>query len=251
MRHATVLALLLVGCGGKLQLDAATVNDHLDHIDANVPMCHSAVVAPSAMRVAGQELRHLTEAVRADRSNLRAAPPRYRSAGSCGGDLTATSQHENGITDYTAIFTAFCVQSAEGDVVIDGTVLAHEVGTPSDAGPIVASLDTATSGPLVVAQNGATMEITLVGAHTQYGIPAAWAPAAPDADHPDVLTVDNLSATYPADNNREDYVRDIRIERVGDAQAVITVVNGKAGTTGEGHVDVRTLPDDPVVFDFT
>lgn len=34
-------------------------------------------------------------------------------------------------------FAGFCVNSDESQIVVDGTVLATEEGTPSDAGPVV------------------------------------------------------------------------------------------------------------------
>ncbi len=251
MRCSILLAsVLLVGCSGKLKLDEATVDAHLDDIDATWPLCSTQEAAPSSMRVVGRELSDLSWAAHATERVLGSTSPRYRSAGSCGGSLDALSEHANGITDYELTFAAYCIHSDDGDVVVDGVVRAREEGTPSDSGPIVSALESSTDGPLTIAQGGSTMELTLDDARVQYGIPAAWAPSPPDEQHPDVLTVGGLRAVFPGDDDREDYVRNLRIERVGSTAASITIVNGQAGTSGEGHVEVHTAADDPVVFDF-
>lgn len=243
------LTVLLVACGGRIKLDQEVVDERLDHVDADVPLCATRdASAASALRGPAQELRAAHRAERAARA-MGIAPPPYRSNGSCGGSLDATSEHENGKTDYVITFSAFCMDSDDGQLVVDGVIDAREDGHPTDLGPMIEALDVSTDGPVTVAGPTGTMEITLDDAHTKYGNPSTWMPGTPDEANPDVTTVKRAAVVFVDADDREDYVRDLRVERTGVGPAVVTITSGEVGTVGEGWVDVRTAEDDPLLVD--
>jgi len=245
-------ACLSAGCGEKLLvLDEATLDERLDHVDAAVPLCESAPSGEaSAARLVGEEWLVLAEEL-ASGAGMPFPPlmPGNGSSGSCGGSLEVQYDHGNGDTDYVVTFADFCLSSADGDLVVDGTLEAFEDGKPSDFGPVVDSLELNTKGPLVITHGGETIEVTLDRARTEYGNPQAGSPGDPDAANPDVITVRSGTMVYVDHDDREDYVRDVRIERTGGTTATVTIVEGEAGTRGEGRVDIRTVEGDPLIVD--
>lgn len=236
-RTLAVVLLTTSACGGKITLDPAAVDARLDRFDETVPLCASADGA--AMRAIGHALR---AAPRRDDASLTRA-------GSCGGSLDVTSAHESGVTDYAVTATAFCLNSAEGALTLDGALAARQIGKPSDAGPVISAFELSTDGPVTLASPSGTITLALDGARADYGVPAAWIPGVPDAEHPDVVTIRSATATFDVDG-RVDFVRDVRFERVGAAPATITIDRGEAGTEGEGYVDVRTADGAPLTYDF-
>ena len=225
--------LFLVACGahGTLVLDEATVSARLAEIGADVPGCD---VTSGATTV----LRQLT------------APGPLRidgGSGPCGGTMSVSSEHVDGTTTYTVGFDQFCSSSVDGDVTYQGTVVAVQEGKPTDSGPKISALEVRTDGPLVVAQNGATIDIAVDSVRTEYGVPDVWYPGAPDDANPDVTTVSHASAVFSSDG-REEYIRDLVYTRAGVWDATYVVKEGKLGREGEDFVTVRTADGDPLVI---
>jgi len=262
MRHVRELMLALAvsalaaGCGDKpLVLDQATVDDRLDRLEEMVPNCESPDVATPtrAMRTAARQMQKLSEGARLLGKASGRLPPLLPmagvgSSGSCGGTLDVTFEHGHGDTDYVLDFSGFCMSSDDGDIVLNGTVKGFEDGTPSDLGPVADSLEVSTDGPLEVVAEGNTMQVTLEGARTEYGNPAAGSPGAPDDENPNVTTVREASVVYVDFDEREDYIHDLRVERTGGTTATVRILDGVLGTRGEGRVDIRTPEGDPLVI---
>lgn len=227
LRIALVGVALLTGCGGKkISWDEAEVQLYLDRVVGNVLHCE-------AMGPAGPAARTLPDLERAD--------------GSCGGTLLGTSEHENGITDYVVTFERFCVSSDEGDVVVDGTFLAKQIGTPSDSGPVISRAEVETDGPVTIENpDGSVLALEIEGA-VDYGYPEAWTPGIPDDANPDVGRI--RSGTLTLDDGTVMFVEDVEIVRTGGLVATMEITGGRMGTEGEGTADIRTREGDPLVME--
>lgn len=251
-----VAAIALTACKSDkptLVLDQSTVDERLAHLNDDVPSCRT--LDPTAARyrrstpmVRGtlQQVGSFIEAMRL----LRAEPIPYAgvgSTGSCGGAIDVSYEHENGITDYLAQLDGYCVTTDDGDVVYNGTIKAKEVGTPSDAGPIVESLSLSSDGPVTVTQDGETFEIAIEDIETTYGVPSEFEPGFPDAANPDKTTVGAVRITFG--DGREDYVEDLEMERVDGVPAKVTILSGRSGSSVDGFATVRTAANDPLIVD--
>lgn len=235
MRH--LFPLMLAGCGGSLlTLDAEEVDTRLDRLEASVPHCRDIVAAGRGAPSTGT-LHTQVSAVGTG------------STGTCGGEAQVEWNHEDGDTDYTAIFDTFCMNSSSGDVVVNGEITAHEEGTPSDEGPVVESLDVATDGPLDVELGGSQVAVDVRGLQTTYGVPQAWSPGEPTTASPDVTTLDRATLTWA--DGTVDYAEDFQLERTGLFPASIVIERGRLGTEGEGYVDVSTRPGEPLLVSST
>jgi hypothetical protein len=254
---ALVATLLLGGCKDKLiVIDEASADLRFDEIDESLPTCSSMDdgTPTRAMRSTMDQLQPFVRAARLLSGSKGRMPQLLPmagvgSSGSCGGSLDVEFDHGNGDTDYVLTFNQYCVSSNDGDVVLNGTVEAFEDGTPSDTGPVVDSLELETDGEVEIVHNGETMLATVRGARTEYGLPAAGGPQPPTAENPNVTTIRGASAVFVDHDNREDYVRDMRVERTGGTTATVTILEGETGTTGVGRVDIRTAANDPLVID--
>lgn len=247
---------LLGGCDGKgklLKIDEETLNSSLDHVDAAIPTCASAPVTAARRDVvaAWSDPIGLTlEQIRQAHYAAQTGAPDFQlisgvgSTGSCGGSLNVEFDHANGITDYTIGLLDFCMTTAEGNLTLNGALKAKEIGKPSDAGPVISSFSASTDGPLEITTPTDTITLVLDDARTDYGLPAAWTPGVPDADHPDVSTLKSLTATFG--DGREDFVDNLRIERVGTPSEVV-ITDGDVGTRGDGYVRIRTPDGDPLI----
>jgi hypothetical protein len=248
-RPVALLVVLITACKGDpkptLVLDAATVSDRLESIGQDVPGCDVT---------GGASLSRVAPAVRGLRTLMRALPAGgplmagSGSTGACGGDLTVEFSHESGVTDYTLHFNDLCLTSADGNITVSGDVSGREIGTPSDAGPVIEAMEVATVGAVTITQNGQTTDIVVTGGRAEYGKPEAWAPGEPDAANPDVVTLDNATATYSSDG-RTEYVTGLRYERTGGDVATVTVTQGQLGRTDEAFVTMATVEGDPIVVD--
>lgn len=244
-----VLAVAATGfaCSDRMRLDAERVDLTLDRVDASVPLCAAIEAgAPSSARSLAASLGALQEAVRAP--TFRGPGGSRTSSGSCGGSLDVTYDHANGITDYVASFAAYCLESDDGPVTLDGVVLAREEGHPTDSGPMIEAFEARTDGELVISQNAEKMVLELGRIRTEYGNPNTWAPDPPDADHPDRTEVDRADLSFPDYDGRKDFARNLRTERTSGWPMTIHIVTGEVGTRGEGVVDIRTPEDDPLVI---
>jgi hypothetical protein len=235
MPHPRTVSLLLAlsaglgACGTpKVRWTPEEVDRQLDRIETNVPNCQ--VVERDAP------------------SSARVIPGLLRADGSCGGTLLGTSEHDNGVTDFEVVFSSYCVETDEGQVTLDGALRAREIGTPSDDGPIIDSLESETDGPITAThEDGSVTELELRGGKVEYGKPATWAPEAPDEANPDILTAKDGTITFP--DGSVSYIRDVEVVRVGDTAATLEITSGTIGIEGEGESDLRTVEGDPLVFD--
>jgi hypothetical protein len=237
----------LAACGGKMKLDEEAVDAQIDRITTSLPVCTSGAEAPAAARAAAIELGRLAVLARDLPSLAQQADgrgPALNVAGPCGGELQVGREHENGVTDIVGTFASYCADSAAGQVFLNGTFVAKERGNPSDSGPVIHSLEASTDGAIEVTTGGTTLSLTVDDARVDYGVPAAWTPGIPTEDDPDVVRLGEATVTYA--DGAVGYVRDIRIERVGNAPAIVRILDGEAGVEGEGHVDVSTPDDDPL-----
>lgn len=231
--YSLTLSLLLLGCPGGaggggndgplLTLDEATVDLHLDRVESDLPWC----VAPEV----GAAARSLG-----------------RSSGSCGGSLSATRDHGNGDTEYLVALDDFCMDDAGQSVLATGTLRLFEDGTPSDFGPVIASHQAATQGPIALEQAGGNADLDIEAFRIDYGYPDV-TPGAPDESHPDVLTLGAFEMTQA--DGRVDFVRHLRVEAVGSSTVTLEITDGAWGAAGEGHVAIRTAADDPLIIDRT
>lgn len=259
-RHALAACLLAAlvagGCNSKgklLKIDEETLNSSLDHLDQAIPACASGAATAARRDVdvgLGEQIGALIERIRQADYAARTQAPSYQliagvgSTGSCGGALNVEYSHESGVTAYTIGLLDFCMTTADGNLTLNGALDATENGEPSDAGPVISSFVASTNGPLEITTPTDTISLVLDDARTEYGLPAAWTPGVPDADHPDVSTVKSLTATFG--DGREDFVDNLRVERVGTPSEV-TVTDGDLGTRGDGYVRIRTPDGDPLI----
>jgi len=246
-RSSLGLAALLAGCGGAeatLSIDAALIDQRIDEVAEAVPLCDATGSSTPEARAA----RAIYSVVRAlpELAGPRTPISGTGSTGSCGGTLDVAYDHADGDTSYTALFSAFCMSSADGDVVVDGTVSAVEDGTPSDYGPIISSLSIDTDGPVEIVAAGERITVELSDTKTTYGIPDTWMPGIPDEASPDVTEVGEARVTFEGPGT-EYWVEDLTAERVGPYPTNIHVTEGVLGAA-EGTVLVSTLPDDPLVI---
>jgi hypothetical protein len=168
--------------------------------------------------------------------------------GTCGGSLDVTFDHESGVTDYEAIMADYCVSGAEGDSVYNGTVVAKEVGNPSDNGPVIESLELSTVGAVTVTQGTQTLEITVEDVETDYGVPQEWEPGFPDEANPDRTKIGAIRVVYPS-TGREDFVENLEIERSTGLPATVTILSGTSGTVGDDIANIRTAEGEPLILD--
>ncbi len=224
---AAMLACLMVlaGCTQQWRLNEEQVNTLLDRVEESWPMCK----APAAGTAQPDE--------RSERSD-----------GACGGSLAASFDHGDGDTEWTITLDQFCMDSDDGEVVLDGVFKAFEDGTPSATGPVVESLEVSTDEAVSMQHDGKSVDIDLDGLLAEYGYPDV-EPAVPDAENPDVITATQVLFTHVDQENRADFVRDVRIEVTGGDQATFTVLEGEGGTEDDGFVELRTPEDDPIVID--
>lgn len=250
LTRAGFVGLMLAGCGEKkLLIDAEVVNTQIDRVDANVPLCSATDAGPSPMRALAPQLGRLPQLLAPIQAAKRFVPRgSLRTAGSCGGDFSVTWEHESGVTDYTAAFQALCLESDDGVVVLEGSLTAREIGTPSDSGPVISAFEARTDGPIAVLHDGKRMLVEIDEVRTEFGKPETWAPGFPDDANPDRTTLTEATVTWPDDGGRVEFARDVEIERTSGIPYTIHVRAGVVGTEGEGAVDVRTPDDDPVVF---
>lgn len=228
-----LLALLLApaviaGCGdARYQWTAEVLDAELDRVADTLPFC---------------------AAVPRGQPAARQAPSRRRSEGPCGGSVEGSSVHEDGNTDYDVLLDGFCVQGDQGTLVLDGAVVAREVGTPSDAGPVVEALELDTDGPLLLIEGGDTAEWQISNFRVVYGMPQPGSPGVPDAENPDRISVGEFTATFA--DGTVSYMRGLELTRSGPyTGATLEIVDGITGTVGEGRADLRTPEGDPLTFD--
>ncbi len=239
--------LTLTACGERrLKLDAETLDERLDWVDADVPLCETpdAAATRAALTRASATMADL-----ARRARPLARSGSLRAAGSCGGSVEFTSDHAHGNTDYVVTFDAFCIQTDDGAVLTDGVLEATEEGNPTPNGPMIKALELRTDGPVELTHRARLITLELDRARTEYGNPSTFAPDAPTAENPDIITVTRGSMTY--DSEREDYVRQVRISRIGGNEATVHIERGEVGTVGEGQVSFQTPPDEPLVVNLS
>lgn len=247
------LPLALAACAGpSFVLDEAAVVAQVEWLSEAVPTCEALADAGSGARALAPALRALRPALVAQRVAAAGAGPQslhlagFGADGSCGGAVTVSSDHADGDTEYVVELDGFCVDTADGDLVLDGVLEAREDGTPSDDGPVIASTSMRTDGPVEVAHGGETFTVTVEEARTDYGAPAPWAPDPADESSPDVTTVDAVEVAF-TDHDRDAFVRDLRLERIGGLYGgSIHVLTGQMGTEQEGWVRIRTSADEPI-----
>ncbi len=224
----TLLAslVLLAGCTPQWRLTEARVDTLLDRVDVSWPMCHTPA-AGTAQPTAREE----------------------RSAGGCGGTLSATYEHEEGDTAWTVTLADFCMNSEEGKVILDGVITAFEAGMPGHYGPVVESVEVATTGPMDLMHRGSTAQLEIGGLLTEFGYPDSSGGEVPDESNPDEIMLGELLLTNLNDDGRKDFVQDVRLERTGGDIATLRVIDGRLGTNRDGYVALRTPEDDPIVLD--
>jgi hypothetical protein len=221
-------ASALFGCKSDkptMVLDDALVSNRLELLDAELPGCRVGdPQSPPPAVFAGNG-----------------------STGTCGGDVAVDFTHESGITDYVVEFIQFCMTSPDGDLIVNGTVDAREVGTPSDSGPVISALEASTDGVVSVERGGETFDIEVTGLRTEYGLPATWAPDWPDETNPDETTIERASIRWS--DGTEDYVEGVRYQRTGGLQATVRIFEGKLGREGGDFVVIRTSEAEPLEVD--
>lgn len=220
-------------------LDEAALQEGVSLVADNVPGCFAAPTNTSRT-VAIPAVAMLRELAR-----LPWPAAGTGSSGACGGEVTVQSEHANGITDYDVLFDAFCLQSTDGDVVIDGHITGREIGTPSDSGPVISAFEADTVGELGFTSPAGSFGITLTGARVDYGVPATWEPGVPDEASPDRVVVDQIAVTLDP-SGAVDVVRDLELTRVGGLSMEITITGGQLGREGESFVNIRTPEGEPV-----
>lgn len=236
-RLALLLPLLALGCAGPgddgdggadlgplLPLDVPTVDARVRALDAVLPGCTSTDAAPIARRAG------------------------TGATGDCGGEVVVDWDHGDGDTAYVVDFQSFCVSGGGDPVVIDGVVEGFEDGTPSDDGPVIASVEVSIPDVLVVEHSAGTLEARLDRLRSEFGLPAAWQPDTPTAEAPDRTTVDGLDFTFPAGDHPDMTLTQVEVQRVG-AVPELTVLDGAVVLGDEGHVRIRTADGAPVTAD--
>ncbi len=219
-----LVASLVGGCTSKVSWTEAKVDEELSQIEDNVPFCH--------VIEAGADV------------SAKAFP---RANGTCGGAISGTSEHDNGVTDYEILLEGYCLTTDDGDLVLDGVLRAREVGKPSDDGPIIDRLEGSTDGPVIIDHGGEITEFELQDGLVEYGLPEAWAPGVPTEDDPDLLSVKEFALTFP--DGSTTFVTDVEASRTGDMTLELTVTAGEFGVRGDYTSDLRTPEGEPLVFD--
>lgn len=236
-----------------MRVDAERVSSEVALIDADVPGCHAAptdAAARTAMRAGGARLRDLVEAMRlvararGESSGVTTYAGGIGTNGPCGGNVVVDYLHESGVTDYEVDLDAFCLDTEDGPVVLDGKLVGKETGTPSDFGPVISKFEVSSDGALEVTHAGETTRVTITDAKTEYGVPSEFEPGFPTEQAPDRTTIASVSAVFPS--GRESFLRKLEIERSGGIEMVIRVVEGELGTEGEGYVEVQTVEGEPI-----
>ena len=226
-RAATALlaVALLPACTKRLTIDEETVNTHLDRVTEDWPMCRAIEAGAAPLVDMGA-----------------------RAAGSCGGEVTATFEHGNGDTDYSVTFDAFCLQTEEGPMTIDGDLRVFEDGTPSDFGPVIDRRTMDSVGPLHSEGPFGTLDAEITGFEWAYGYPDV-DPGVPDDANPDVITLQSLEVTV--EGGRVDVIRNVELTATGDTTRTIRMLDGEIGSEQDGVADMMTPEDDPLVLDMT
>jgi hypothetical protein len=220
---ALLSVALLPACANRLTLDEETVDVHLDRVTEDWPMCRAVEAGAAPLVDFGA-----------------------RAAGSCGGEVTATFEHENGDTDYAVAFDAFCLETEEGPMTIDGDLRVFEDGTPSDVGPVIDRRTMDSVGPLHSEGPFGSLDAEITGFEWAYGYPDV-DPGVPDDANPDVITLQSLEVTV--DGGRVDVIRNVELTATGDTVRTIRMLDGEIGSIDDGVVDMMTPEDDPLVID--
>jgi|GEM_PF-5594227 len=215
----------LAGCTSQWNLDAERAEIILDRVAESSPLCST----PAAGAGGGVTAR---------------------ATGSCGGTLTATSEHENGDTTYSVNIDQYCLEGPEEEITTSGAATIVKDGSPSDLGPVIDGVEASSDGTIAVVHGGKTQDVVLGRLRTDFGYPDV-DPGTPDEESPNVITLDRIDVIYRDAEDRNDFLRNVRIERTGGRDAAtIHILDGQGGTEGEGFVEVRTPEDDPFVIDF-
>lgn len=235
VRLATLLPLVLLACAGPaddgdgssslgplLPLDEAAVEARVLALDALLPGCAVTGVDAAPTMIAGQG-----------------------ALGDCGGELVVDWDHGDGDTAYTLDFQSFCVSGGGDAVTLDGVVEGVEHGTSSDDGPVIDAIEITIPSVLDVTHPAGAMQVRLERLHGDYGLPAAWQPATPTADAPDVTRVDGLVFSFPGTDHPDLRMEELEVERVG-AIPELTIIDGAVVFEDEGHVRIRSTAGAPV-----
>jgi hypothetical protein len=244
-----------VGCGRGVFIDEEIVNDRLDWLAENVPLCATPAGSGAAMTmdVLQATIRPVVEAYAAGRAwaledqDVGPPPPNDLgfaiSGGSCGGDLWFWSEHASGNTDYRATFDQFCIESQEGPIVLDGVFVGKERGKPSPTGPIISSFELSTEREVQVAVNGESYTLQLDQLRTRYG-DSPTGSATPD--YPNLTSIRNLEASFP--DGRTVKVTKVDLEQISETPITFQVNDGQLSMSGEGRVSLSTPPAAPLVI---
>lgn len=262
--------LLLAACGGGggggLPAPTAVLTDteaksELAKFEATTTQC---AVGPSALALGtAVKLSSVIETARLASQDVReplATSFSFDVAGNCTvpGKFVYDYNHASGVTDTQLDFQNYCVTGVSGDTVYNGVVKAKEVGTPTTNGPLITSHQLATVGALTIQPGDptATLEVTLTGGRTVYGVPgdpAIASPATPTVGAPDKTTVSSIVIKETTTAGvRTHTISNLAISRSGTASSASVSITGGRYVRPDGTtVDIRTPDGLPAVVDIT
>lgn len=118
--------------------------------------------------------------------------------GDCGGWIYFTPQPGTSelTVDYQLDMQAYCMNSADGDIVFNGLVSSQELARLADAGePEVYELHTNFTG-LEARQGQQLFSVSMTDGKTVYGVPTSGRPLPSTAANPDLLTIGALVVNH-------------------------------------------------------
>ena len=263
-----VTSAALVGCGdassgagasndsSPTEITVEKTSEQIESISSNIANCSESSSASAALSAI--KTSHIQNVIQTSKvlsqSTGKSKVVIQPSAASSGctaspGTVAVDSEHSNGDTAYELTFNAYCFSGAQGDTIVTGIVNATEDGTPSDHGPVISALDMDTNELQVnyTDDDGAnqTAEITLSGARTQYGKPAAWSPDTPTSDQPDTTKIGNLKIDVTTTGETHQ-IKDLTMTRHGGNSATVEITSGTYRSPQGDVVSLSTPSNEPL-----
>ncbi len=267
--------LFFIGCGGggggdddggtastAAVVDEASVNKGMEWVEESIPGCQIVEASQIAAGILGLRKNFdQSSALIGLFATLAAAKkqaPDYLTSielapieiqGDCGGTLTVGSAHSNGVTTYTLVFKNYCLAdettSPPGETKINGKLIAKEIGTPGDSGPVISKYTAATDGKLTVATGVDRISVMLVNFTYKLGVPGV-EPGTPTQAHPDQVTLDQLSVNFETQKRLMTLSNLSAMSYESGDNSVAELASGRFSISDRGYVDVST--SQPVVM---
>jgi hypothetical protein len=263
--------LFFMGCGGgggsddsdngggatnAAVVDETSVNKSMVFVEETIPGCQMVEATEIAAGVMGSRTISNQSGALVSLFNTLAAARNQTTEnltsiaiepqiieGDCGGTMTITSAHLDGVTTVTLLCNNFCspdeTTDPPGEIKINGKLIVKEVGTPSDLGPVISKYTAATEGELTVVTDADQVSLTLNNFAYTFGSPGV-EPGVPTQSNPDQVTMGQLTVNFVTQNRVITIANLNATSYESGDNDVIAMSSGRFSISDKGYVDVST-----------